>query len=163
MSFCFNAPFNSVSFGQVSTALAREFHRRGAECLISPIGGSADLNSQALKQDFVDWFSQSTKEFSIKHSRDDPTLKLWHLNDGLTSPSKELSLFSFYELDAPTESEINSGKNCTNLIFSSKYSAEVFSSVGVKSLHVPLAFDKDNFSKTDRKYFDDGRKNYFSV
>jgi hypothetical protein len=157
MSFCFNAPFNSVSFGQVSTALAREFHRRGTECLLSPIGGSADLNSQALSQDFVDWFSESSKNFSLSHSRDNPTLKLWHLNDGLLSPSKELSLFTFYELDSPTESEINIGKNCTNLIFSSKYSAEVFSSVGVESVYVPLAFDKDNFSETDKKYFSDGR------
>mgnify|MGYP001380371213 CR=1 FL=1 len=158
MNFLFNAPFNSVSFGQVSTAIARELFRREAECCIYPMNGNADFNCQALQQEFVAWFGERVRAFQLSHSRDDPSIKLWHLNGGTESLSRNQHLFSFYELDDPTDTELNVAKNNNSLIFSSKYAIEAFESKGAENCkHVPLGFDADNFENTEKEYFDDDR------
>ena len=44
--FSLELPVNSVSFGQVSVALLREFHARGLQPCLFPIGDNIDLNCQ---------------------------------------------------------------------------------------------------------------------
>jgi glycosyltransferase involved in cell wall biosynthesis len=157
MEFVFNAPFNGVSFGQVSTAIARELHESEADCCISPIQGNADFQSQSLTKDFVEWFSERTQSFHYEHSRKNPSLKLWHLMGALESVSHKQVLFSFYELGSPTKAEINIAKNNDEVVFSSQASVDAFASHGVNAHYIPLGFDKHNFKVTDRKYFDDDR------
>ena len=61
---------------------------------------------------------------------------------------------SFYELDEPTEYELNVAKN-NKTIFTSSYSQEVFKDKGVNTEFVPLGFDESNFYETGREYFSD--------
>jgi hypothetical protein len=152
----FNVPINAVSFGQVSTALLRESREREMSPLLFPIGGGIDLSSQKPNDAFKEWVGAAVTKAHEKHSRDDKTFKLWHLNGGLDSPSKDHLLMTFYELDSPTKTEINVLKN-VRVAVSSLYTKEVFESVGCECSYIPLFFDSYNFHRTDKKYFDDDR------
>ena len=83
--FSINCPVNSVSFGQVSTAILREFHKKGMEPCIFPIGGNLDLSTQKEDKEFSDWLTNCSNKALYSHNRDIPTFKLWHLNGSLES------------------------------------------------------------------------------
>ena len=156
--FSINCPVNSVSFGQVSTAILREFHKKGMEPCIFPIGGNLDLSTQKEDKEFSDWLTNCSNKALYSHNRDIPTFKLWHLNGSLESLSRDQALFTFYELDQPTKQEINIAKNNTKILVSSNESKSVFNNFGVNNVDViPLGFDYTNFKKTEKKYFNDGR------
>jgi hypothetical protein len=156
MDFSLNLPINSVSFGQTSTLILRELFNRNINPLISPIGGNVDLSSQQIDQNFAKWIEPNINSFLANHKRTNKIFKLWHLNGSLESLSEKQILFSFYELDSPTQAELNIVKNNHKVIFSSKYSIEVFKNHGCSNLeYVPLAFDKYNFQKLDKVYFKD--------
>ena len=154
--FALHLPLNGVSFGQVSTALLREFHQRGVQPFLFTIGQS-DMNSQQTTPDFNKWIESAIKKSFEEYSRDIPLFKLWHLNhESLGSYAKEQTLFTFYELDFPTSIEINIARNQKNVVVSSKYTKKVLESYGVTSCkYVPLGFDKDNFQVKDQKYLED--------
>lgn len=157
MKYCLNVPINSVSFGQVATMILRGLFNKGHEVVVSPIGNSIDFSTQKDDVNFQNWLTSGVATFSEKHNRQDPALKLWHLNGSLESVSKKNILMTFYELDAPTKEEINIAKNCDKLVFTNKETQEIFARCGVESCVVPLAFDDFNFGTKDKKYFDDGR------
>jgi len=155
MDFALHLPLNGVSFGQVSTALLREFHERGVQpCLFTV--GQVDLNSQDINQEFNQWIQAGIKRAFEEHDRDTPVLKLWHLNqDSLSSYSKEQSLFTFYELDHPTSFEVNIANNQNKVIVSSNYAKSILEGHGVNNCHyIPLGFDKHNFHKKDQEYLE---------
>jgi len=151
--FALHLPLNGVSFGQVSTALLREFHQRGVQPFLFTVGQS-DLSSQETTTDFNKWIESGIKKSFEEYDRDIPIFKLWHLNhDSLTSYAKEQTLFTFYELDHPTSIEVNIAKNQKNIIVSSNYSKEVLESCGVDNCqYIPLGFDKDNFHVKKEDY-----------
>ena len=92
--FALHLPLNGVSFGQVSTALLREFHQRGVQPFLFTIG-QADLNSQENTHDFNKWIESGIKKSFEEYSRDIPLFKLWHLNqDSFTSYAKDQTLFT---------------------------------------------------------------------
>jgi hypothetical protein len=156
MERSFNLPINSVSFGQVSIGLLRESFKRGESPSLVPIG-KVDLSTQSnVSNEFKSWLDDCIRKSKTSHKRDVPCLKLWHLNGGLESVSNNHNLLTFYELDSPTEAEINVAKNC-NLIFTSTHSKEVFKSHDIHSHFVPLGFDEYNFSKTENQSFNDDR------
>lgn len=154
----FNLPLNSLSFGQVSTLILREIFALNKDpILYSPIGSNIDLSSQTdIQTPFQEWISKSINNFSENYSNTIPIFKLWHLNGSLESFSKKQYLLSFYELDTPTKTEINIVRNNEKVFFSSKETCETFKTFGCKNVHfLPLAFDKYNFYKTDKVYFED--------
>ena len=153
MEFALHLPLNGVSFGQVSTALLREFHQRGVLPSLFTVG-QVDLNSQEITAEFNTWIQDRIKTSYETYSRDTPIFKLWHLNqDSLTSFAKEQTLFTFYELNHPTSFEVNIAKNQKNLIVSSNYAKDVLNSYGVDNCHyVPLGFDKHNFHVKEQEY-----------
>ena len=55
-------------------------------------------------------------------------------------------LYSFYELDEPTETEISIAKNQTATIFSSQHACDLFSEHSDNCHYVPLGFDPDFFN-----------------
>ncbi|MAF24547.1 hypothetical protein CL634_03085, partial [bacterium] len=157
MPLTFNCPLNSVSFGQVSTALLREAYKRNEDTLVALIGDKPDLRSQETDAEFFKWIEAAFLNFSRKHQRDRSTLRLWHLNGSLNWVSNNQALMSFYELDSPTEVEVNIAKNNNKLILTSKFACEAFKDKGVNAHYVPLGFDASNFKFLDKKYNDDGR------
>ena len=153
--FALHLPINGVSFGQVSTALLREFHQKGVQPSIFTIG-QPDLSSQDLPQDFNSWLQSCINKSFETYDRNTPVFKLWHLNhDSLTSYAKDQTLLTFYELDHPTSIEVNIAQNQKRLLVTSKYTQEVLSSYGVENCSVvPLGFDKYNFNKKDSSYLE---------
>lgn len=156
MSFSLNLPINSVSFGQVSTLLLRELFLKDKNIPIAPIG-NPDLSSQSsIEKEYVDWLQTNLHSFLLNHSRKNNIFKLWHINGSLESYSEKQILLSFYELDSPTDVELNIVKNNHKVLFSSKYSVDVFKRYGCSNVeYIPLAFDKYNFKRVDKDYFDD--------
>ena len=83
MKYCLNVPINSVSFGQVATMILRGLFNKGHEVVVSPIGNSIDFSTQKDDVNFQNWLTSGVATFSEKHNRQDPALKLWHLNGSL--------------------------------------------------------------------------------
>lgn len=154
--FTLNAPFNSVSFGQVSVALAREVFRQGIKCNIIPIGNNIDLQAYKIDQDFGIWLQNTINGSLSKHNRNDISTKLWHINQGLESVSKEQNLITFLETSECTESEVNILKNQKTVFVTSNFTKRIMNDYGIKAKYLELGFDSDNFYKIDRKYYNDG-------
>ncbi len=164
MEFVANVPINGVSFGQVSTLFLREIFRRDPSSTLPLfiIGGKIDLSSQDLinqveKDPFVKWIENNSSNSYSNYNKNYPSFKLWHLNGGLESFSKDRNLLTFYELDQPTPAEITVAKSVDNLIITNSYCKEIFENLNIKSHVIPLAFDTYNFKKLNKKYFDDNR------
>jgi len=164
MQFTANLPLNEVSFGQVSTLFLREIFRRDpfSTLPLFVIGGkpelaSQDLESRKSEEPFLRWINENINNAYSNYVKNDPSIKLWHLNGGLESFSKIKNLITFYELDQPTKNEISVAQGVDNLLVSNSYCKDVFESVNVKSKVIPLAFDHYNFKKLEKKYFDDNR------
>ncbi|NBP58450.1 glycosyltransferase family 1 protein [bacterium] len=155
----FNLPINSVSFGQVSTSILKFFFDKKEKIALFPIGNNIDVDTQTYaSQEFKEWLNLCATEAYLGHDRNNNIFKLWHLNGGLESYSKNQTLFSFYELDSPTKVELNVAKNSKALLFSSEYAVDNFKKFGLDNVfYVPLFFDKYNFKRIDKKYFGDDR------
>lgn len=162
MKLNLHLPLNTTSFGQTSTMLARQLFneisagkRQDDDYSIYPLG-NPDFSTQKLPEDFLKWLSLKINQSISSHQRTTPTFKLWHLNGSLESLSEKQTLLSFYELDEPTQAELNVARN-NKTLFSSLYSISNFKNFGADCHHLPLAFDDFNFSKLDKKFFVDGR------
>lgn len=153
----FNAPLNSVSFGQVSTSLLREAYASNTKINVLPIGQGIDLAAYSIDKNFGEWIKANLNQLE-SFSRKNKTFKLWHLNGALESYGEKQSLFSFYELDEPTKTEINIVNNLDKVFFSSNHAVDLFRKSGCKNVYyIPLGFDSFSFSKTNKTYFNDGR------
>ena len=158
MDFAVNVPLGSVSFGQVSTAILREIKKKGHSPCIFPIQDNVDLATQNHDKEFLEWIQSGIAKSQSSHKRDIPMLKLWHLMGSLESFSKNQFLFTFYELDQPTKEEINIVKNNAQVFLSSSESTKTFETFGATNIStIPLGFDKHNFERKNKKYFEDER------
>jgi len=149
-------PINGLSFGNCAVGLLSALKQRDCNPILFSIGEKADLSSfDKLGLEFYDWLKKISNESEARHSRDNPILKLWHISGSLSSLSRDQSLFTFYELDSPTKTEINILKNQKSIIVSSNYTKSVFESVGLTNVHfAPLGFDNLHFHKKDKKQDD---------
>lgn len=157
MDFALHGPINKLSFGNTFICILREIHKRGLQPYIFTIGND-DFGGFQLSNDFLSWFN-SCKAKSLKsYKRDIPVVKLWHLNGSLESFGKNQTLFTFYELDSPTEVELNIVRNNKRVIFSSKCAKDIFEQFGCENVtNVPLGFDSDSFYRIDnRQYHESG-------
>lgn len=147
----FNLPINSTSLGQVSISILREIYKRNIKINLFPIG-NIDLNTQKPDQEFFAWIHNSAQSSYKEHNKNNPIFKLWHLNGSLESFSKKQVLLSFYEVDSPTNTEINIINNNEKVLFSSNYTVSIFKSLGLNNVeYIPLAFDSEHFKKVQRK------------
>ena len=157
MEFALHLPINSVSFGQVSINILKEVHKRGLNPFIFSIGPD-DFSAFKLSDDFKLWFNTCKDKGLKSYNRDVPVFKLWHLDDSIQSYGKKQILFTFHECDQATEVETNIVKNNTKVLFSSKYSRDIFQTFGCNNVgNLPLGFDFDSFHViTNRQYVDTG-------
>jgi hypothetical protein len=120
-NFNLEVPINKVSFGNCSINILLELYKLGKAPNLMMIGGQADFGAfdSVVTKDFLEWFRACYSGAQARHSRENPTFKLWHLNGSLSSYSKEQHLFTFYELDSPTSSELNIAKNQKTVFVSS--------------------------------------------
>ena len=149
---------NKLSFGNCSINLLLELYKLKKEPSLMLIGGQADFASFAslVDEGFLSWFKSLYVGAQSKHNRKNPTFKLWHLNGSLSSFSEDQYLFTFYELDSPTKSELNIIRNQKKVLVSSSYSKEVFESFGCTNVtHCPLGFDSLSFFDKGVKKIED--------
>lgn len=147
----FNLPLNSTSLGQVSLSILRELFRRKKEILLFPIGG-IDITSQIQDAEFINWIQNSIQDSTKFHNRDTPIFKLWHLNGSLESFSNKQVLLSFYEVDSPTQTEINIIKNNSIVLLSSNYAVSIFNNIGCNNVKfIPLGFDNIHYRQVTPK------------
>ena len=147
-------PVNNLSFGNCSINLLKELYNKKINPTIFLIGERADLSSFEgnLSPEFLDWFKSCFSNSQKKHKRDNAILKLWHLNGSLNSYSKDQFLFTFYELDSPTQTELNIINNQKKVIVSSAYAKDIFNQFGCDNIeHCPLGFDSSSFFKKEIK------------
>lgn len=145
MSIQFNAPINSLSLGNVSLNFARELVKKNKLSVYFPQNDNCDFEAfdelePNVKQAIIAAYHDRLKKFD----QDSPTLKVWHINGSEESFGANRFLYTFYEVDEPTLTEINLVKNNKATIFSSSESCEIFRSTGLENVHyVPLGFDED--------------------
>ncbi len=151
-SLIVEAPINSLSFGNVSYNILRELWRKNIDVMWFPKGGNTALESfDKIDSKFAQWLENSANNASKRIKPDMPTFQLWHLNGSQSRIGSTQNLYTFYELDQPTEQEINLAKFQSKVWFSSNYAAEAFKKHGVNTDVLPLGFDED-FFKTERTY-----------
>ena len=151
-----NAPFNSLSFGNVSFNLARELYKKNVECCIFPIGNNIELQAfDKIEEPFRQWLDKCINERFKRLDKDAVTLQMWHLNGSETRFSKHKLLYTFYELDQPTPAEQNLTKAQDVTVFSSSYARDSFVNRGSNNTaFVPIGFDPD-FGVTQKEYMKD--------
>jgi len=160
MSFAVNLPLNDVSFGQVSIIFLKTY-LENIEKYGEKISALLPVMNQLTFESFVkdekfDSFIRDLLQKGNLHNKKTPVFKLWHLHESLQSYSNDQTLFSFYELDQPTQYELNIARN-NKMAFSSKYTIDIFKSFGVESNYIPLCFDDFSFKRNEKKYFSDDR------
>lgn len=148
-------PLNSLSFGNVSLNFLRVLHGLDRMVSIFPIGESGDLSAfDKLSEDFKSWLQVNVDSRHKTISKDSPTIQMWHINGSENRITPNQTLYTFYELDEPTEVEINLVKLQDKTIFSSSHAANLFKSLGCNNTHyVPLGFDPD-FHRNKKQYLE---------
>ena len=151
----FSGPINSLSFGNVCVNMLRSLHKKGQNICFFPIGSSIDLKAfNNLSDDFKEWISESYSKRYDNLSKDNPTLRMWHLNGSESGIGERNFLYTFYESNQPTKAEINIAKNQSKTIFSSSHARGCFSSECDNTEYIPIGFDED-FHDTDKTYLED--------
>jgi hypothetical protein len=152
----FNAPINNLSFGNVSFNMLREMYKREMSVVLFPIGDNLNFSSfNKADDDFKNWVSSCANNRLQNIKKDTPCLKMWHLMNSEYRLSKKQFLYTFYELDSPTPSEISITKLQDKTVFSSAYANSVFKRAGCdNTCSIPIGFDSD-FYRTEKEYLQD--------
>lgn len=152
----FSGPINSLSFGNVSYNMLKSLYKMGKQVALFPIGKEINLSVfDKMDGDFKDWVTDSFHSRYENLSKESPTIKMWHLNGSEDSIGNRNFLYTFYETDEPTKSEINICNLKEKCIFSSSFARDKFKEAGCEnSEYIPIGFD-DDFHKTDKSYLDD--------
>ena len=137
-------PLNSLSFGNVAFNFLRELHahNRGLQVGVFPIGENVDISAyDQIDDDFKSWLQQAIDNRYDFLRKDVKNLRLWHLNGSDIRRTPNQTLYTFYELDQPTDIEKRVAEYQDNIIFSSSHAKEAF---GVSNgSFIPIGFDKD--------------------
>jgi hypothetical protein len=141
------APLNSLSFGNVSFNLLKEIYDKKIDLAFFPIGKVDTSSFEIRDESFKLFLEDSINNRFKKVDKSSTTLQMWHLNGSENRVSKKQILYTFYELDEPTESELNLAKLQDKVVFSSEYASNSFPN----SNFAPLGFD-ETFFKTEKKY-----------
>lgn len=157
--FALDIPLNNLSFGQVSVAILREIHKRGLNPNVFPIQpvnsrGELDayINAQLPDKSFGDWLWNCISKATREHCRKNTSIRLWHINNSLSSFSESDSrLITFHELDQLTSTEVNILRNQDKVYVTSSFSQQIFKMLGVESEYLPLGFDSHNFKVLDKR------------
>jgi hypothetical protein len=151
-------PINNLSLGNVTFNIARELSRRDElksmclpQCVNQISFQSFDRADENLKREIINKIQNFNKEVIV----DDVALKIWHINGCERRVAKKQILFSFYEVDMPTETEINLVNQQDAVIFSSTEAIDAFLKTGKvnpdKFYFVPLGFDEDFYVEDVKK------------
>ena len=149
MDLIVEAPINSLSFGNVSYNILRQLWRKGVNVSWFPLSGNADFKSfDKIDKDFFEWLKESSSNANLKVKKDIPSFKLWHLNGSHGRIGKKQALYTFYELNQLTETEINLAKLQDKVFLPSEHSVDLFKEKDINASVLPVGFDED-FAKIE--------------
>ena len=159
----FNAPFNSLSFGNVSFNLLKEFVKRDdVDLSLFPISNNLDFSAY----DVDDSFKENVKKLYEKRfngiNKETPCIRLWHLNGSEYKITDNNILYSFYECNSPTKVERSIVELNKKVIFSSYHAKNCFSDLGIETGFIPLGFD-ESFYEDDSISERIGNKIHFGL
>ena len=139
------APINSTSLGNVSLNILREMFLLDLEVALVPVQDSIDISAfDGLSDDFRAWLGACFKHRHKMLDRKTPTFKIWHIKDSFEKLSDKSFLYTFYELNKPTFTEMKILKMHDGVMFSSSHAANCFNQSGLKSCtYIPLGLDPD--------------------
>lgn len=141
----FDGPINSLSLGNVSFNFLRELWKKNIDVSLFPTGDQADFSAYtSSSKDLIEWIKECGFKRFEKLDQNCPTLKNWHINGSEKRIGKSQFLYTYYEVDSPTDVEISIVKNQTHVFFSSSFAAEAFRKAGCDNVsYVPVGFDED--------------------
>lgn len=144
MQLIFEAPLNSLSFGNVSYNILRELYKRGVSVALFIIGEKGDLSAFDPAPDFVAWIKDASTNRYKKLKRIVPSLKLWHLTGSDLMRGPHQRLFTFHETNKATDIECSIARMQERCFFSSKFSHDVFQQAGLLNVdYANIGFDED--------------------
>jgi len=148
----FDAPFNSLSLGNVSLNFLRELRGKDIDLNIFPLS-KVDLSAfDRLPDEYTKYLEDKSLNNLKKLERSTPTLKVWHINGSEKKIGDNQFLYTFYEVDSPTDEEIAIVKAQNHVFFSCSEAADIFKQKGCDNVsYVPLGFDPD-FHETGKEY-----------
>ena len=156
MRLLVSAPINSLSFGNVSVNILREFYKKNIDLVFFPIGDKLDFGAyDKIDNDFIEYVKKAASSRYEKIDKDLPSLKLWHINSSESRYTKNQSLLTFHEVSQVTPIEKNILKCQDQLFVTSNYTKRIFEMNDIANVKfVPLGFDKD-FCLTGKTYLED--------
>tara|TARA_B100000497_G_C7681681_1_gene412477 strand:- start:416 stop:1498 length:1083 start_codon:yes stop_codon:yes gene_type:complete len=151
----FDAPFNSLSLGNVSLNFFRELKKKNIDLDIFPMGNLDFSAFDKLTKEDQDYINENADKAVSRLDRSTPTLKVWHIQGSEKKIGDNQFLYTFYEVDSPTEEEVSIVKAQNHVFFSCSEAAQSFKDKGCDNVsYVPLGFDPD-FHKTNKEYLGD--------
>ncbi|MDO8610115.1 MAG: hypothetical protein Q7R95_06175 [bacterium] len=156
----FEAPLNPLSMGNVSINILLSLYKKGIKVLYLPIG-QPDIGNYKLTDDFKNWLQDAGNRFLREFKKTDVHLKNWHLAGSHAWVSDKRYLLTYHECSEATQEEINTVKNTTKTLFCGNYSPSIFKNFSDNVGTFNLGFDSNSFSKTNKKYFNDNRLQWF--
>ena len=149
----FSGPINSLSFGNVTINMLRELHKLDQKTCFFPVGNNLDFDAyDKLSSDCKSWVTDCYHNRLKNLNKDNSSLKMWHLMGSESTVGSRSFLYTFYECDQPTETEVNLSSMHEKTIFSSSHSEECFKSKGLTNTeYIPIGFDED-FFETGKEY-----------
>lgn len=147
-------PINNLSFGFCSYNILKKLYRR--EIKVNLFAGG-DINLEAYdktEEGFFNYIKECSSRMEKDFSRNDKGFRLWHIRGAESNILRENNLFTFHELDALTETEVNILNNQNKIFVSSKETKQTFEKYGVTQpvIYAPLGFDDAHFRITNKKY-----------
>ena len=142
-----SCPINPLSFGNVSVNFIRSMHSKKIPITYFPIGKDLDFKSfDKLDPEIPKYLTESYNDRYSNLDQSNSSLRVWHLSGSELRVGSKQFLYSFYELDEPTDTEKSIARNQTATIFSSKHACDIFSEHSDNCHYVPLGFDPDLFN-----------------
>lgn len=156
MRLTFNAPLNSVSFGNVAYNFLREFSKKEVPLDFFPIGDKVDVGAyDKIDKSFAEYLNNAVNRRVLNFNVESKGLKLWHIAGSESRLTRKQALFTFHETTRLTDFETNLLRNQDLVFVSNTFSKKVFESHGLQNVvYVPLGFDED-FGKTGKTYLQD--------
>ncbi len=165
MDFSIELPLNQTGLGQVGIGVAVEIFSRNLYPNIFCIG---DPNFQFtnLPEGFQEWFKLCTSKALRKYDKDQPGIKIWHIEGSQARLTNNMSLYTVSELDGITAQEKNIMGQYSKVLVPSNYSKQIFEANGLNPcVYCPNFYDTRVFSKVEvqRKGLEEGEVTIFGI
>jgi len=149
MEFSIELPLNQTGLGQVGVGVAIELYERSLYPNIFIIG-DPNFQYSNVPEGFLDWLKLCTDKALRKYKRDQPSIKIWHIQGSHERLTDNAKLYTVTETDTITAVEKNILSQYNRVAVPSNYSKQIFETQGLNAVHyIPNFYDGRVFSKVE--------------